>query len=83
MEHKTIEVRIKEMKSAATSQTEFVQGLIVLSMINCSALDEAIENLGDDDLKSAVEEIRQNIPELLMVLSAEVDLIHAQNNQLL
>jgi hypothetical protein len=82
MEDKSIKERINEMKLAATNQTEFVQGIIILLMINCKALDEAIENLGDDDLKGAVHELRQSLPELLMAISTEVGLIHTQNNHL-
>ncbi len=83
MEDISIEERIKEMKLAATSQTEFVHGIIILLIINCKALDEAIENFGNDDLKGVVKEVRKSLPELLMAISTEVELIHTQNNQLI
>jgi len=82
MENESIEDRIKGMKSAATNQTEYVQGLIMLLLINCKTLDEVIENLGNDDLKEVVVNIRKDIPELLMAVASEAELINKNKNQL-
>ncbi len=82
MGNNSIEVLMDELKSAATSQTEVVQGLMLVLMGMCQKIDGAIEEYGDDRIKEELGTLLQDLPEILMAISMQVDLIHPSNNQI-
>ena len=51
MENLDVDLKIQELKAAATNQTEFVQGLLIYLLIQSKTLDDIIENFGTEDLK--------------------------------
>lgn len=82
MENSETESRIQGLKAAATSQTEFVNGLLIHLLIHIQTLDEIIEENGTDELKDNVEPLRSIIPDLIVRISDEVGKIHENNNEL-
>ena len=82
MENFEVDSKIQELKAAATSQTEFVLGLLIFLMIQAKALDEIIENYGSKELKNVAEPFRHAIPEYCMALAEEIDKIHKYKNDL-
>lgn len=82
METTTVNSKIQQLKETATTQTEFVHGLLILLLIHAQAIDNIIENYGDNELKELANPFRNAIPELGIALSNEIDNIHKNNNLL-
>jgi hypothetical protein len=82
MENLEIESRIKDLKAAATNQTEFVHGLVMFLLIHTKAIDDIIESYGSDELKELAAPFRQAIPEFGMALATEISKINENNNEL-
>lgn len=82
MENLDVDLKIQELKAAATNQTEFVQGLLIYLLIQSKTLDDIIENFGTDDLKEVAGPFRHAIPHCLMSLSVEIQNIHVNDNKI-
>jgi len=82
METTTVNSQVQKLKETATTQTEFVHGLLIFLLMQAQALDDTIENYGNNELKEHAEPFRNAIPEFIMVISNEIVNIHKNNNVL-
>jgi len=82
MEQQPIEHYIGKIKSLATNQTEFVHGLLLHLLQTCQKMDIVIEELGNEEIKEELAELRQDLPNMVMAIASEVELINKNKNQL-
>lgn len=83
MENSEIESVISSFKSTSTTQTEFVNALLIYLMISCSELDGIIEDNISEEMKGDIESVRSTVPYLIKRISDEVDNIHKNNDIIL